>query len=142
LALRKRVGFDGRAQISLSPSLTTFRIGTYNGHQGAVWDMDCNKPSTRLLTASADATCKLWNVETGEELKSFPHRGPVRGVAWAEGSNEFATISDPFMDNDALISIYTVPEKAPVEVRRSEGSKELSDGRREATAKVTCRLPI
>ena len=45
------------------------RIGTYNGHQGAVWDMDCNKSSSRLLTASADATCKLWNTETGEELK-------------------------------------------------------------------------
>ena len=36
------------------------RIGTYNGHQGAVWDMDCNKFSTRVLTASADATAKLW----------------------------------------------------------------------------------
>mmetsp|Transcript_20366 Transcript_20366/g.42687 ORF Transcript_20366/g.42687 Transcript_20366/m.42687 type:complete len:339 (-) Transcript_20366:54-1070(-) len=91
------------------------RIGTYNGHQGAVWDMDCNKMSTRLLTASADATCKLWDVETGEELKSFPHRGPVRGVAWAEGGDEFATISDPFMENDALISIYSVPEKSNVD---------------------------
>jgi WD40 repeat protein len=39
----------------------------------------------------------------------------VRGVAWAEGGDEFATISDPFMENDALISIYQVPEKSPVE---------------------------
>ena len=49
--------------------LSRRRIGTYNGHQGAVWDMDCNKSSSRLLTASADATCKLWNTETGDELK-------------------------------------------------------------------------
>jgi len=85
------------------------RIGTYNGHQGAVWDIDCNKFSTHLLTASADATCKMWNVESGEEVQTFKHRGPVRGVAWGEGSQCFATISDPFMDAVAMISIYDCP---------------------------------
>ena len=38
------------------------RMGTYNGHQGAVWDMDTNKFCSRVLTASADATVKLWYV--------------------------------------------------------------------------------
>ena len=52
-------------------------------------------------------------VETGVELQSFPHRGPVRGVAWSDGSHMFATISDPFMDNDALISIYASPRETP-----------------------------
>ena len=54
-------------------------------------------------------------VETGVEMMSYPHRGPVRGVAWSDGGHMFATISDPFMDNDALISIYSTPRTANLE---------------------------
>ena len=42
------------------------RLGTYNGHQGAVWDCDCDKEGRRVLTASADATCKMWEVRDYE----------------------------------------------------------------------------
>lgn len=108
--------------------------------------MTTSAHSTHLLTASADATCKMWNVESGEEVQTFKHRGPVRGVAWGEGSqvrkqneNEntnppnppcpppllhkpylhsqcFATISDPFMDAVAMISIYDCPLDSNPEV--------------------------
>jgi len=86
------------------------RIGTFAGHKGTIWDLDVCRFSKRVLTASADATARLWDCETGECLRSFPHRGPVRGAAWADGSHMFATISDPFVDHAAMISIYDVPE--------------------------------
>lgn len=88
------------------------RIGTFNGHKGAIWDLDCDRFSTRLLTASADATCKLWVCQTGECLHTFVHRGPVRGVAWADGSKMFATISDPFVEHNAKIMIFDCPPGA------------------------------
>merc|ERR1712127_222051 len=53
---------------------------------------------------------RLWDCETGEVLKIFCHRGPVRGAAWADGADSFATISDPFIDHNALISVYDVPK--------------------------------
>jgi len=31
------------------------RLGTYNGHKGTIWDLDIDRFSTRVLTASADA---------------------------------------------------------------------------------------
>jgi len=85
------------------------RIGTFNGHKGTVWDLDCDRFSKRLLTASADATCRLWICETGECIMTFHHRGPVRGVAWAEGDQMFATISDPFVEHNAKICVYDAP---------------------------------
>jgi translation initiation factor 3 subunit I len=86
------------------------RLGTYPGHKGTIWDLSCDRFSRRLLTASADTTCRLWDVKTGECLRSFTHTGPVRGVVWAEGGQKFATICDPFMDHSPKISVYEVPE--------------------------------
>lgn len=86
------------------------RLGTFNGHKGTIWDIDCDRFSTRVLTASADATAGMWDCETGESIKTFCHRGPVRGVAWADGANMFATISDPFVEYNALVSVYDVPQ--------------------------------
>jgi len=85
------------------------RLGTFEGHKGAVWDLDSDRFSTRLVTASADTTARLWDLETGECLKEFMHRGPVRGVAFSEGSHMFASISDPFVEYNALISVYDIP---------------------------------
>jgi WD40 repeat protein len=48
----------------------------------------------------------MWSCETGECLQSFPHRGPVRGVAWSDDNRMFATISDPFVDHNAKISVF------------------------------------
>lgn len=90
------------------------RIGTFNGHKGTIWDLDCNRFSTHLLTASADASAKLWNCQTGECLMTYVHRGPVRGIAWAEGSKQFATISDPFVEHNAKICIYDVDDDDPI----------------------------
>jgi translation initiation factor 3 subunit I len=86
------------------------RLGTFAGHKGTVWDLDCDRFTKRLLTASADASVKLWHIQTGACIESFTHRGPVRGVAWATGSQMFATISDPFVEHNAKICVYDVPD--------------------------------
>jgi len=82
------------------------RVGTFHGHKGTIWDLDIDRFSTYLLTASADASVNLWDCKTGECIMSFPHRGPVRGVAWAEDNRKFATISDSFVEHNAKISVF------------------------------------
>lgn len=82
------------------------RLGTFHGHKGTVWDLDPDRFSNYLLSASADATVKLWSCETGDLVKTFVHRGPVRGVAWSEDNKLFASISDPFVEHNAKISIF------------------------------------
>ena len=45
------------------------RLGTYKGHNGAVWNLDVDYTSTHLLTASADFSVRLWDVKTGKDVK-------------------------------------------------------------------------
>ncbi|KAH8056431.1 hypothetical protein JL721_10031 [Aureococcus anophagefferens] len=67
---------DGRPTLWLSESGE--RVGTYELHNGAVWHLDVSWDSKLLVSGSADMHAKVWDVETGAELASFEHSGPVR----------------------------------------------------------------
>jgi translation initiation factor 3 subunit I len=98
------------------------RIGTYNGHNGAVWSLDVTQDSSVLVTGSADMSVKIWDVETGRELCNLPHKAPVRCVEFAEGDRQFLTVTDQVMGNPPTILIYTLssdrskPAGPPVEI--------------------------
>jgi len=88
------------------------RLGTYNGHEGAVYDLDVNFDSSRLLTAGSDRTTKLWDVQTGRELFDFPHQAGCRSVGFAEGDKMFLTVQDDIGDREpSKLFIYNVPEE-------------------------------
>lgn len=38
------------------------RIGTYEGHNGVVWDVDVSWDTTTLVSASGDSTVKVVNI--------------------------------------------------------------------------------
>jgi translation initiation factor 3 subunit I len=101
------------------------RLGTFNGHQGAVWDLDCNFTSTRIMTASADMTAKLWDVQTGKELYTFTHDGSVRRVGWAEGDRMTLTLQENNHGADPVIFIFNmaddIAEQTSVPVRELVG---------------------
>lgn len=88
------------------------RIGTYDGHIGAIWSCDPTRDSKLLLTGSGDMTAKLWAAHSGLELFTFRQPGACKSVAWAEGDREFATCCDPFgMTQGACINIYSFADK-------------------------------
>lgn len=54
------------------------RLGTFNGHQGSVYNCDINFNTTRLLTGSSDRDCKLWDIvrrHTGAHAARCSARG-------------------------------------------------------------------
>lgn len=101
------------------------RLGNYIGHEGAVWDLDVDFSSTRLLTASADRTAKLWNVQTGEEMFSFFHASSVRCVNWAEGARMILTVQEDNFGEDATIFIYNMADD--IKEQKTEAVRAMSN---------------
>eukprot|EP01018_Ginkgo_biloba_P035392 Gb_07392 [translate_table: standard] len=84
------------------------RLGTYRGHNGAVWCCDVSRDSTRLITGSADQSAKLWNVGNGTQLFSFNFDSPARAVDFAEGDKLAVITTDPFMELPSAIHVKQI----------------------------------
>ncbi|CAI7784655.1 unnamed protein product [Closterium sp. NIES-54] len=63
-----------------------------------------------LITASADQSVKLWEVETGTPYYTFSMDGPARSVALAEGEQLAAITVDPFMGSVPAIHVKRIKE--------------------------------
>lgn len=107
------------------------RLGNYIGHEGAVWDVDSNFTSTQLVTASADRSVKLWDVESGKELYSFAHASSVRACSFAEGDRMILSVGENNFDQHATIFIYNIAQESeeqtdvPVREMYSEEGKKI-----------------
>ncbi|ONM51522.1 Eukaryotic translation initiation factor 3 subunit 2 [Zea mays] len=86
------------------------RLGTYRGHNGAVWTCDVSRDSARLITGSADQTAKLWDVSTGKELFSFRFDAPARSVEFAIGDALAVVTTDNFMDHVPTVQVKRIAE--------------------------------
>ena len=64
-------------------------IGTYKGHNGAVWSSAIDEAGSKVITGSADFSAKLWDATTGEELATFTHKHVVKAVDFSFDSRKF-----------------------------------------------------
>ncbi|XP_074353591.1 eukaryotic translation initiation factor 3 subunit I-like [Apium graveolens] len=71
-------------------------LGTYNGHTGAVWCCDVSWDSKLLITASADQTTKLWDVQAGAELFTFQFKSTAKSVEFSVGDKLAVIATDSF----------------------------------------------
>lgn len=85
-------------------------MGTYDGHNGAVMGLDVDYGTRRLLTASADNTVKLWDVQTGQCSFSWEHKTPVRSVQFALGDRQALVLTDAVMGNAGTLTIFPIGE--------------------------------
>ncbi|KAL6187175.1 hypothetical protein ACLB2K_043290 [Fragaria x ananassa] len=84
------------------------RLGTYRGHNGAVWCCDVSRDSSRLITGSADQTAKLWDVQSGHQVFTFNFDSPTRSVEFSVGDRLAVITTDPFMEQTSAIHVKRI----------------------------------
>ena len=65
-----------------------------NGHGKAVWRVAFHPNDRQLFSVSWDATARLWDIRTGNEVKRFTHPLDVNGLAVALDGNSILTGCD------------------------------------------------
>lgn len=117
------------------------RLGTYDGHNGAINDVAVDFDTKYCLTAGADCAFGLWDVCTGECIRLKEPRSPdrVTSVGWNCGDTQFLvstfgqrksytlvynfdkdTFLDPNVHLDDLEALCTIPP-VPAEGEPFEG---------------------
>lgn len=86
-------------------SLNGERLGTYDGHSGAVWCLDPKWDTSHLVTGAADNTCKLWDIETGKELSSIDTKSAVRTANFSFSGNMVCFTTDKQMGYPCEINV-------------------------------------
>lgn len=107
------------------------RLGTYNGHQGAIWTVDVSPNTVLLATGSADNTVRLWNVKTGECVKVWDFPTAVKRVEFSPDGSKLLAVTEKRMGYLGTI--------VALDVRYGDGEGEnLEDQAEEPSLRITC----
>lgn len=84
------------------------RLGTYSGHQGAVWTVDVSPNTILLATGSADNTVRLWNIKTGECVKVWEFPTAVKRVAFSPDGSRLLAVTEKRMGFNGTIAVIDI----------------------------------
>ncbi|KAI6595264.1 translation initiation factor eIF3 subunit [Pyricularia oryzae] len=84
------------------------RLGTYHGHQGAIWTVDCDPTSTIIATGSADNTIKLWEIKTGRCLHTWEFPTAVKRVEFSPDGTRLLGVTEKRMGHLGTIVVLDV----------------------------------
>jgi len=87
------------------------RLGSFKGHSGAVWCIDPSWDSTRVLTGSADNTCRLWDCETGKGIFELETKSAVRTCGFSFSGNTMMFSTDKAMGHQCEISFFDIRDQ-------------------------------
>lgn len=84
------------------------RLGTYTGHQGAVWTVDVSPKTELLATGAADNTIKLWDIKTGQCVKTWEHPTAIKRVQFSEDGTKLLGVTEKRMGYLGTIVVYAI----------------------------------
>jgi len=100
------------------------RLGTFEGHTGAVWSLDVDRHTDRIVTGAADNYVKVWKAELGKELFSITHKAPVRSVSFALGDRQIVSVTDQVLGYLPTLYIYDLNSPATKPILEFTGKNE------------------
>jgi len=84
------------------------RLGTYKGHQGAIWTVDVTPDSSMIASGSADNTIRLWEVKTGRLLKTWEFPTAVKRVEFNEEGTQLLGVTEKRMGHLGSIVVLNI----------------------------------
>jgi len=94
------------------------RLGTYHGHQGALWTVDVDPTSMMIASGAADNTVRLWDIRTGKCLKVWDFDTAVKRVEFSEDGSQLLAVTEKRMG--FLGTIVVLGIKLDVEAEQSD----------------------
>ncbi|XP_065323409.1 eukaryotic translation initiation factor 3 subunit I-like isoform X2 [Gordionus sp. m RMFG-2023] len=85
-------------------------LGTYNGHNGAVYGLDVKWDSTKLVTGAADTFSILWDTETGKSLGNSKYKSTVRSVNFNMDGSQILLTTQQQKDEPSSVFLLDVAE--------------------------------
>lgn len=73
------------------------RLGTYKGHQGALWTISVDPTTTLLASGAADNTIKLWEIKSGKCLKTWEFPTAIKRVEFSEDGRRLLGVTEKRM---------------------------------------------
>lgn len=119
-------------------SINGERLGTFEGHTGAVWCIDVNWESTKVLTGAADCTCKMWDLETGKMLAELEYGSAIRTCGFSFSGNNIMTSTDRTMGKSCEIQFYDIRDGS--QLQNNEPYQRLSSPDSKVTSAVWSNL--
>ncbi|KAI9856489.1 MAG: translation initiation factor eIF3 subunit [Vezdaea acicularis] len=84
------------------------RLGTYHGHQGALWTVDVDPTTTLMASGAADNTVRLWDVKSGRCLKTWDFPTAVKRVEFNEDGTKLLAVTEKRMGFLGTIVVFDV----------------------------------
>lgn len=81
------------------------RLGTYDGHSGAVWCLDPKWDNSHLVTGAADNSCRLWDIQTGQQIGIIETKSVVRTCNFSYSGNMVCFTTDKQMRYPCEINV-------------------------------------
>jgi len=84
------------------------RLGTYNGHVGAIWTVDVDPSCTLLASGAADNTIRLWDVKTGKLLKTWEFGTAIKRVEFSPDGTQLLGVTEKRAGQLSTIIVYDI----------------------------------
>lgn len=89
-------------------SINGERLGTYDGHGGAIWCIDVDWETKNFISGAADNTVRMWDVCTGRMTDRIDTRSAVRTCSFSYSGNLAAYSTDRAMGQQCVINVVDV----------------------------------
>jgi WD40 repeat protein len=103
------------------------RLGTYHGHQGAIWTVDVDPNTNFIASGAADNTIRLWEVKTGKLLKTWDFGSAIKRVEFSPDGMQLLGVTEKRVGHLSTIVVYDINPDPEAEQSNEQSLRIVCD---------------